>query len=427
VIFDQTGHLYGTTYSGGGTGCNESLGCGVVFEISRGAFAKLSPAGLAFGNETVGITTGPQVATLANIGNVPFSITSIQITGANSSDFAQTNNCPPSLGANSSCTINVTFTPTALGNDSASLVVTDTAPGGVQTVALTGTGSAFMVTVSPLNLRFPAQYVGTAGLNQNVQLKNNGPTNLTISSVVASPSSDFSQLSTCGNSLVVGASCSIGVFFDPSTSGTRNGTLTIKDNAPGSPQIVPITGTGQDFTLAPSSSSTATVAPGQAAKYTVAVAPGGGFKQSVTLTCTGAPAQSTCSVSPSSVTLNGTAPAPVTVTVTTAGTSASLAHPYPLTPASNKLALWLAFSGLPGLVLLGSRSRKRHGRLFYGVALLCVLFMTMTWSACGGGSSSMGTGGSGTPAGTYNLTVVGTFSSGSANLVHSTKITLVVQ
>jgi hypothetical protein len=91
------------------------------------------------------------------------------------------------------------------------------------------------------------------------------------------------------------------------------------------------------------------------------------------------------------------------------------------------LALWLAFSGLPGLVLLGSRPRKRHGRLFYGVALLCVLFMTMTWSACGGGSSSMGTGGSGTPAGTYNLTVVGTFSSGSANLVHSTKLMLVVQ
>ena len=327
VIFDQTGHLYGTTSGGGGTGCLESLGCGVVFEISRGAFAKPSPASLAFGNETVGITSSPQVATLANIGNLPFSITSIQITGANSSDFAQTNNCPPSLGANGSCTINVTFTPTALGNDSASLVVTDTAPGGVQTVALTGTGSAFMVTVSPSNLTFPAQYVGTAGLNQNVQLKNNGPTTLTISSVVASPSSDFSQLSTCGNSLVVGASCSIGVFFDPSTSGARNGTLTIKDNAPGSPQIVPITGTGQDFSLAPSSSSTATVAPGQAAKYAVVVAPGGGFNQNVTLTCSGAPAQSSCSVSPSSVTLKGATSAPVAVTVTTAGTSASLAQP----------------------------------------------------------------------------------------------------
>jgi hypothetical protein len=114
--------------------------------------------------------------------------------------------------------------------------------------------------------------------------------------------------------------------------------------------------------------------------------------------------------------------------VTTAGTSASLAQPYRLTPASNKLALWLAFSGLQGLVLLGSRPHKRHRRLFYGAIFSCVLFALMTLSACGGGNS-MGSsgGGSATPAGSYNLTVVGTFSSGSANLVHSTKLTLVVQ
>lgn len=428
VIFDQSGHLYGTTAEGGGTGCEQSFGCGVAFEVGRGAFPKLSPASLAFGNETVGITSSPQVATLANIGNLPFDITSIQITGANGPDFAQTNNCPSSLAGNTSCTINVTFTPTALGNDSASLTITDTAPGGVQTVALTGTGSAYMVTISPSNLTFPAQYVGATGLNQNVQLKNNGPAALTISSVVATPASDFSQLSACGNSLAVGASCSIGVFFDPSVSGTRNGTLTITDNAPGSPQTVPLTGKGQDFSLAPSSSSTATVAPGQAAKYTVAIAPGGGFNQTVTMACSGAPTQSTCSVSPSSVTLNGTTATPVTVTVATAGTSASLALPPGTLSDGKNLALWLAFSGLPGLLLLGSGSRKRHSRLLYGGIFSVILFALTALSACGGGSSmGGGSGGSGTPAGTYNMTVVGTFSSGSANLVHSTKLTLVVQ
>jgi uncharacterized repeat protein (TIGR03803 family) len=427
VILDQTGHLYGTTSQGGGTGCpgNGGYGCGVAFEISREPFAKLSPSSVAFGNETVGITSSPQVVTLANIGNLPFNITSIQINGANSGDFAQTNNCPPSLASQGSCAINVTFTPTALGSDSASLIVADSAPGGTQTVALTGAGAAFMVTVSPSSVIFPGQYVGTSGLNQNIQLKNNGPTALTIGSVVASPSSDFSQLSACGNSLAVGASCSIGVFFDPSTSGTRNGTLTITDSAPGSPQIVPLTGTGQDFSLAPSSSSTATVAPGQIAKYVVAVAPGGGFDRTVTLSCSGAPAQSTCSVSPSSVTLNGASSASVTVTVTTAGASASLAYPSSLPPSGNRFALWLAFSGLPGIVLLGSRQRKRIGRLLYGLVFLCVLFTIMMWSACGG-SSSMGSS-SGTPAGTYNVTVAGTFTSGSANLVRSTKLTLVVQ
>jgi hypothetical protein len=145
----------------------------------------------------------------------------------------------------------------------------------------------------------------------------------------------------------------------------------------------------------------------------------------VTLTCSGAPAQSTRSVSPNSVTLNGAASAPVIVTVTTAGTSASLAHPSLPPHGRSVLALGLAFSGLPGLVLLGSRLRRWHCRRLYGLAFICVLITSMMWSGCGGGSS-MGNGGM-TPAGAYNLTVVGTFTSGSANLVHSSKLTLVVQ
>jgi hypothetical protein len=319
LVFDQSGNLYGTTVQGGGTGCGGS-GCGVAYEVFREPFVTFSPASLNFGNQPVGIGSSPQVATLTNSGSLPLTITSIQITGANSGDFGQTNNCPSSMPPNSNCSINVTFTPAAAGNRSAAVSVTD--------------------------------------------------------------------------------------------------------NVPGSPQSLPLTGTGQDFSLAPSSASTATVAPGQAANYTVAVAPAGGFNQTVTFTCSGAPAQSTCSISPSSVTLNGATSTPVAVTVTTAGTSANLA-PSGLPPIGNRFALWLAFSGLPGLVLLGSRRRKWRGRLLYGVACFCVLFTVMTWSACGGGSGS--SGGGGTPAGTYNVTVAGTFSSGSANLVHSTKLTLVVQ
>jgi uncharacterized repeat protein (TIGR03803 family) len=426
MIFDQSGHLYGTTSIGGGTGCVNSYGCGVAFEITREPFAKISPASLAFGNETVGITSSPQVVTLTNIGNLPFSITSIQIGGANSSNFAQTNNCPSSLGANSSCTINVTFTPTALGSDSASLIVTDTAPGGTQTVALTGTGAAYMVTISPSSVTFPGQYVGTSGLNQNVQLTNNGPGPLTISSVVASPASDFSQLSACGNSLAAGASCSIGVFFDPSTSGTRNGTLTIRDNAPGSPQVVPLTGTGEDFSMSPTVPNQ-TVPPGRTAIYSLTMMPEGGFKQTVQLSCSGAPTMSTCSVSPAAATLNGSTAQTVTVTVTTAGASAGLVVPGSVPPSVSAHSLWLPLSGALGLVgfVLPMRKRRfrRRGAPF-GLTLLCLLAVSMM-PGCGGGTSS--SGGSGTPAGTYNLTVTGSFTSGSSTLTHAAKLNLVVQ
>jgi uncharacterized repeat protein (TIGR03803 family) len=426
VIFDQTGHLYGTTAEGGGTVClvaDESVGCGVVFEVTREPFVTLSPTSLNFGNQTIGIASSPQAATLTNSGNLPLTITSIEITGANSSDFGQTNNCPSSLPPNNSCQISVTFTPAATGNRTAALSITDNAPGSPQSIPLTGVGTPPSVTLSPPRLTFPPQVVGTTSQPQTVQLSASDA--IAITSIEAS--AEFGQTNNCGKGLPAGGKCQILLTLTPAASGPQNGTLTINDSGADSPQTAQLSGTGQDFSLTPSVSSTQAVAPGQVANYTVAVAPLGGFNRTVTLRCDGAPAQSTCSVSPSSVTLNGAASAPVAVTVTTAGTSASLAYPSALPPGRGMRALWLAFSGLPGLVLLGSRPRKQHGRLFYGVALLCVLFMTMTWSACGGGSSSMGTGGSGTPAGTYNLTVVGTFSSGSANLVHSTKLTLVVQ
>src|SRR5208283_5933142 len=132
---------------------------------------------------------------------------------------------------------------------------------------------------------FPAQYVGTSGLPRTVTVTNNGRGPLTISSVTTSIA-DFGTLSDCTNSVPPGTNCTIGVFFDPTTSGTRTGTLIVTDNASGSPQSVPLTGSGQDFSIAASGSSTATVSPGQTASYTLSLAPAGGFKQTVSLTCT---------------------------------------------------------------------------------------------------------------------------------------------
>jgi uncharacterized repeat protein (TIGR03803 family) len=425
VILDHAGNVYGTTSGGGPAGCTGN-GWGVVFEVSREPFVTLSPTSINFGSESVGATSSPQVVTLTNSGNLPLTIASIEITGPNASDFAQSNNCPASLPANNTCNISVTFTPAVPGNASASISVADNASGSPQTVPLTGTG-IIPVTLSPSNVTFPSQFVGTSGLPQNVMLKNTGNATLTITNVAASPA-EFAALSSCGNSVAPGASCSIGVFFDPTTGGTRNGILTVTDSASNRPQTVSLIGMGQDFSLAPSSSSSATVMPGQTANYMVTVAPDGGFNQTVTLSCSGAPAMSTCSLSPSSVTLTGSASVPVTVTVMTAGSSAGLAYPTVFPPAGSRLALWLSISSLSGLVVLGSSGRRSHKgrrRLLYGLAILCVLSLGVTWSACGGGNS--GNSSTGTPPGTYNVTVTGTFTSGPTNLTRNTKLTLIVQ
>lgn len=424
LILDQSGNLYGETESGGSTNAcpnktGGTAGCGVVFEVSKEPFAVFAPTSISFGQQAIGTTSVAMTTSFTNSGNLPLNITSIQFTGTNISDFHQTNSCPSSLSPLSSCKISVTFTPATGGNENAFLSVTDNAPGSPQSVALSGTGLSGGITLSPTSIAFPSQYVGTSGLPKTVQVTNTGLLAVTISNVTTS-ASDFGTLNACGSSLQPSNSCSIGVFFDPSASGVRNGVLTINDSAADSPQTVTLTGVGQDFSMSASSSSTAIVSPGQTVNYTITVAPAGGFNQTVTLTCSGAPAQSTCSVSPASVKLSGSGSAPVTVTVTTAGNSASLKYPGSLAPI-NRLAVWLA-SGLPGIVLLAGSPRRRQNRILCALAMFCLLSIVMTWPACGGSSN-----GNGTPAGTYKLTVSGSFTSGSTTLSHATGLTLVVK
>jgi hypothetical protein len=138
LILDKSGNLCGETLYGGTATC-AGEGCGVVFEVSKEPFATFSPTNLGFSNQTVGTTSSPQVTTLTNSGSLTLTITSIQITGANSGDFAQNNNCPSSLSPQGSCKISVIFTPLAAGNRSAAVSVTDDAPAGQQSVPLSGT------------------------------------------------------------------------------------------------------------------------------------------------------------------------------------------------------------------------------------------------------------------------------------------------
>jgi hypothetical protein len=421
MILDQAGHLYGETAYGGGGGCQPGTiysGCGVVFEIIKEPFATFAPTILNFDSQDVGVASNPQTITLTNSGGLPLTGIAISITGSNSNLFSQNNNCPASLVSGANCSINVIFMPTVGGSASAAISVSDNATGSPQVVPLSGTGLA-PVSFSPASVTFPGQYVGTAGLNQNVTLTNTGNTTLTITSVAASPSTDFSDLSACGNSVAPGNSCQIGVFFDPSASGTRSGTLTITDNAAVSPQVVALTGVGEDFSMSAAAPSQ-TVMPGQTASYSVSVSPEGGFGQTVQLSCTGAPSGSTCSVTPATATLSGSTAQTVTVSVTT-GASVALLLPNWVLRSGSAYGLWLTLLGVFGIVALRTAPRRiRRGGLLIGLLLVCMLSLLMM-PACGNNGTK------GMQAGTYNLTVTGAFTSGTTNITHSTKLTLVVQ
>jgi len=385
----------------------------------------VSPAALAFTGQAVNTTSPAQIIKVANTGTTALTVSGATISGANANQFGQTSTCGATLAAGASCQVSVTFAPTSVGTFTASVSIADSAIGTPQTVALSGSTSGAGGAVSPISIAFASQYVGTTGLPQTVTVTNGGNTTLTISNVAANPN-DFGVLNSCGSSLAAGASCSIGVFFDPTTSGTRTGTLTIADNAVGSPFTVALSGKGEDFSLAAGSSS-ATVSAGQTANYTLSVAPVGGFAQSVALTCGGGPAASTCTVSPSTISLSGAAAKTAMVTVTTVSQGLTLpfgsgwptATRYRLPPLTLELAGTLLLMVLAMLLL---RERLRWAPVF---ALAVVVCLGMTLTSCGGGSG--GGGGTNPQAGTYTVTVTGNFTSGSTTLTHAAKLTLVVQ
>ena len=114
-----------------------------------------------------------------------------------------------------------------------------------------------VVGLSTPSLTFGQQNTGTTSSPQTVILDNTGNATLDISNMGMSGtnSGDFAQNSNCGNSLVAQSGCIITVTFTPSASGTRTASLTIIDNASGSPQSVSLTGTGVTPAVAFSPSS----------------------------------------------------------------------------------------------------------------------------------------------------------------------------
>jgi len=169
----------------------------------------------------------------------------------------------------------------------------------------------------------------------------------------------------------------------------------------------------------------ATIEPGGKATYALSISPVAGFNQTVSLSCSGAPSQSMCSVSPSSVSLNGSTPATATLTVTTTAAKSAISNPseFHLPPASQwPFALLLSLISAWALVR-SHPALSRRIRIGCSSALL-VLFLILTPS-CGGGTGGGGggVGGAGTPLGTYSIIVSGT----SGGVQQSANFTLMVR
>jgi Abnormal spindle-like microcephaly-assoc'd, ASPM-SPD-2-Hydin/Beta-propeller repeat len=215
----------------------------------------LSAASLQFAPQAVSTTSTYQLVYVTNNGAVPIVVQSYAASG----DFTVSNyNCaslPFQLNPQSSCPVQVTFSPTTTGSRTGTLTFTDSATGSPQTVALSGTGLASTENVEfypSSSVSFPDTPVGITAGYQLIYYYNTGTVPITVDRVLVS--GPFSIYETSCEATTVagvpvdgtgsGGNCYVYVYFTPTTTGPQTGTLTFTDSAPGSPHVVNLTGNG---------------------------------------------------------------------------------------------------------------------------------------------------------------------------------------
>src|SRR5579859_51112 len=185
--------------------------------------AGLTPTSLSFANQIVNTTSAAQAVTLKNNQTTTLTISGITTSG----DYAQTNNCGTSLAAGASCTINVTFKPTATGTRTGTLTVTDSGNDSPQTASLSGTGIALTsISVTPANPSVPnglqQQFTATGTYSDNSQQ------NLTSTVTWSSSATSIATINSAGLASTVAQ----GTSTITATSGSINGSTTLTVIAP---------------------------------------------------------------------------------------------------------------------------------------------------------------------------------------------------
>ncbi len=204
----------------------------------------LSSGSVDLGAVQVG-SSGSQTVTVTNSGSALLNMGAVSAGGV----FSQTNNCAGSIAPGNSCSITVTFSPTAAGPQSGVLTIADNAPGGPQTVNLSGTGATFTVSVGlPQN-----SVVGGGALGSN-----------TVTAGSPAPAGGWTVTLTSSNpavasvpaSVTVAAGATISSSFTITTSAVGVSTpvtITASVNGAAGSAVLTVNPVGAAFTLSASS------------------------------------------------------------------------------------------------------------------------------------------------------------------------------
>jgi hypothetical protein len=202
----------------------------------------------SFGDVLVGSTSSTQTVTVTNNTDYAANPTGPTLTGGSAGMF-NASGCGGTVAANGTCTVNVTFSPTSTGAQSATLNV------GGQPVSLAGTGVQAGANITPATTTFGSQPVSTSSITKNITLTNTGTGTLTYTSttVTGANPGDFSVGdSNCSSTgfLAPSATCNITVQFVPTAIGHRSATVIVQDNAPSGTQSVAVSGNATASSMA---------------------------------------------------------------------------------------------------------------------------------------------------------------------------------
>jgi large repetitive protein len=204
------------------------------------ATATIGPATLNFASQAVGTASGAESLTIRNTGAVALTLAAPTATN---SDFILSNQCPASLAPGASCAISIVFAPTATGLRSTVVTVVANVQGGVLTANLQGTATPeSTIVLTPLRLDFGSVRIGQTSPVQYVTVANTGRTVAGLKPLSISGPFTISA-NTCGSTLAVNTSCTVGVVFSPKVSGVATGSLVATDDA--GTQIAFLSGNGQ--------------------------------------------------------------------------------------------------------------------------------------------------------------------------------------
>lgn len=372
----------------------------------------VSPAQMTITVMTLGQASIAQTATISNTGTQTASGLAFAV---NAPFSLEENTCGEDLAAGASCSADVIFTPVANGAIAEALTITSTTSNSAVVILNGIGGTAGSLQVQPAVLNFPTTGVSGESKSQTVTLTNTGPVDL--AALALNASSGFQLTSTtCPATLAMGASCTAGVAFTPSTAGPLTGSLSVTSSALAAPVPAALSGMGFDFGASISVSSSQTISSGQVASFTVMLSPMNGSSGTFTLQCGSLPAGAACSFNPANETVSPNTTGNVTLQIAADRTS-SIQRP----DASG----WAAGVAICALLFLPLAVRSRRKTLWLCAVLSILICGVASCAGSGGGTGAGPAGGQGN-----STAAVGTFSilvTVAANgVTHTVTVTLTV-